>query len=1188
MFRKLLLLAATLLGTPLIAQTDFTWNTTTGNFNTPASWLGNAVPTFNTDARLIFNNTGATYTATNNVGPITINRLTFNNTGTGDLILAGSATANTFTLGGTEPQIVNQGTSNVRFTGLFAGAGTIVYNGAAGEFRHDSVNTGFTGTLIVNSGVFRNQSSLARTDFNPVSIQVNDGGTYIFGNTGDVDPNLPNSTFVTANSGGTVRWIIGETFGGINLNGGTFNLTAGMTLASTTASTLASGTINGPSGVGGTSAINKTTTGTVTIAGSNLSGGALNILDGILSTNTAFTGANAVNLGSTAGNPVYRFRGTAPLVSPRPLNVLAAGAGTVDIEETAGAVTISGGSLIDNTLIKSGPGTLNLTGAVNGTGGTTVSGGNLNLAAIATYTGPTQINAGVLRFTPNTTASTTAVTVAPAATVAVNSGAATTTFTTSALSLPAAGGGNIRIDLNTNTVPAVPLFAISTNNALNLNGGTQNLIITNPQAFANGTYTVIDYLGTPITSGFNLALPGRTAGAIVYNSANTSIDVNITGTDTIRWDGQTDGIWNSGTSAGVGGTFNFRLTTAGTSTNFIATDNANFTDAATGSRNIDIPADVLPSAVTVNNSSGNYTFSGAGAIAGTTGLTKLGNSILVLNNNNTFTGGTSLQAGVLQIGSGSTTGALNGPLSVGANTTLTFNRSDAYTLPGIITVTGPTTFTNTAAGLATVASPLNIGANDFNIGGSGSIDFAGVITGTSVITKTGTGTTTLLANNNPFVGSIVINGGTIILDDRNGSGGDLGLPLITINTGTFQFGATAGGNPDFPDTTYLTINTGGIYRLIIGENYGGINLTGGTYEGAGASTLNGTTPNDWTSGALNSITLPTNQTISGSGVINKTTAGVVTSNGINITTTGAFNLNQGVLATNANLTGGTLVLGDGTTDGVTLRLTGTTTPTLSRAMTLNGTVVNRSIIEVVEAAAQKTYSGIISGTSGVLTKTGPGTLILTGNNTYTGSTIITNGNILANGQTGTNSGTGTGPVTVQSTGGLGGSGRVEGAITVASGGRISAGISSAAPALATGSTVQIDGEYLVNLFGTGATEVSLINSTGNVTYGASSTLRLGILGASTVDDIRNAVGVGNTRTYTIVNAASAATSGTFSTTDFTTAGFLASEWSITYNPNNTVLAFTPVPEPTTVLGLGALVCGILAARRRKAVKEASV
>jgi hypothetical protein len=61
------------------------------------------------------------------------------------------------------------------------------------------------------------------------------------------------------------------------------------------------------------------------------------------------------------------------------------------------------------------------------------------------------------------------------------------------------------------------------------------------------------------------------------------------------------------------------------------------------------------------------------------------------------------------------------------------------------------------------------------------------------------------------------------------------------------------------------------------------------------------------------------------------------------------------------------------------------------------------------------------------------------------------------------------------------------------------------------------------------------------------------------------------QSYTIIDAANSQLSGTFSTTNFTNAGFAASEWTVAYNPGtgNASLNFTPVPEPATVLGLAA-------------------
>ena len=47
--------------------------------------------------------------------------------------------------------------------------------------------------------------------------------------------------------------------------------------------------------------------------------------------------------------------------------------------------------------------------------------------------------------------------------------------------------------------------------------GNPTLRITNAQAPANGTYTLIDYTGAPITQGFTLALPGHTTGQLLYD-----------------------------------------------------------------------------------------------------------------------------------------------------------------------------------------------------------------------------------------------------------------------------------------------------------------------------------------------------------------------------------------------------------------------------------------------------------------------------------------------------------------------------------------------------------------------------------------------------------------------------------------------------------------------------------------------
>src|SRR6266496_628537 len=84
--------------------------------------------------------------------------------------------------------------------------------------------------------------------------------------------------------------------------------------------------------------------------------------------------------------------------------------------------------------------------------------------------------------------------------------------------------------------------------------------------------------------------------------------------------------------------------------------------------------------------------------------------------------------------------------------------------------------------------------------------------------------------------------------------------------------------------------------------------------------------------------------------------------------------------------------------------------------------------------------GIGGGSHGSLTKSGTGTLTLSGSNTYTGNTAVFRGALLVANTVG--SGTGTGPVTV--TGGtLGGKGTISGPVTVGTG---SGGGASLAPA----------------------------------------------------------------------------------------------------------------------------------------------
>ncbi len=78
--------------------------------------------------------------------------------------------------------------------------------------------------------------------------------------------------------------------------------------------------------------------------------------------------------------------------------------------------------------------------------------------------------------------------------------------------------------------------------------------------------------------------------------------------------------------------------------NVIFNDNNNHNYAVT------LNTTVSPSSVIVNNSSGNYSISGTGTIGGTGSLTKSGSGALTLSMVNTYSGGTTVNAGTLVIG----------------------------------------------------------------------------------------------------------------------------------------------------------------------------------------------------------------------------------------------------------------------------------------------------------------------------------------------------------------------------------------------------------------------------------------------------------------------------------------------------------------------------------------------------------
>lgn len=262
---------------------------------------------------------------------------------------------------------------------------------------------------------------------------------------------------------------------------------------------------------------------------------------------------------------------------------------------------------------------------------------------------------------------------------------------------------------------------------------------------AGGTITLIDYTGTALTtdefSRFELGLlPFLGSFELVNNTANTSIDLQITLQDQI-WNGFTDGNWDNATE-------NWALQSTPAVPAAFSLDNpAVFNDTASIFAVVVDAGGVSPLNLTIDNSINAYGFTG-GAITGATALTKNGSNTVTLAQPNSYSGGSIITAGQLQIGDAGTTGDIgSGAVSIATGATLEFNRSNAT--PG------------------TPDLDYKATAKMRNVSGAGDIVLTG---GLLFFNYTGSGLSFADANSwNNFSGNLTIKGGSEFQTIRNGA-----------------------------------------------------------------------------------------------------------------------------------------------------------------------------------------------------------------------------------------------------------------------------------------------------------------------------------------------------------------------------------------------------------------------------------
>src|SRR6266404_1871006 len=181
-------------------------------------------------------------------------------------------------------------------------------------------------------------------------------------------------------------------------------------------------------------------------------------------------------------------------------------------------------------------------------------------------------------------------------------------------------------------------------------------------------------------------------------------------------------------------------------------------------------------------------------VQGSSGLIKTGLGTLTLNGNNTYSGGTTISLGTLQVGNGGSIGSL-GDGDVVDNASLIFNRNNSMVVSNSISGTGSLTQAGTGTlilvGTNSYAGRTIINAGTLQVGNGGtsgtlggdditnnsilvfnrsdSVVLSNTVSGTGSLTQAGAGTLILFANN-VYTGRTIISSGTL----QVGNGGTIG------------------------------------------------------------------------------------------------------------------------------------------------------------------------------------------------------------------------------------------------------------------------------------------------------------------------------------------------------------------------------------------------------------------------------
>ncbi len=423
-----------------------------------------------------------------------------------------------------------------------------------------------------------------------------------------------------------------------------------------------------------------------------------------------------------------------------------------------------------------------------------------------------------------------------------------------------------------------------------------------------------------------------------------------------------------------------------------------------------------------NNQSTTY----AGVMSGAGSLVKVGSGTLTLTGANTYSGGTTVNAGAL---AGTATGIRGNIINEAA---VIFDQAAAGTYghvmsgSGTLVKRGAGTLTLTNANTYSGVTAIEEGALLLNSTGGLAAESAVVVSNGAFL---------VINRNTASIFSNAISGGGGL--SKAGTG-DLTLAVSNSHTGGTTMGAnnlTMGANGALGYGVLSMDSSANTSRLILNGTTN--TVTGLTLTGTSAQVIQ----NDGTGGSAGRLIfdVASGQTVASSSTLiirDRTTATNADLGTVSLVKTGAGTLDLSQIAANSSYSGG-LTISEGAVNysalpalgeigstvalgGGKLNYTGSTDITNSRAVTL----VTGTTSTMENAAGVVSYTGVISG-NGNFTKAGAGILNLATNNSYSGTTAVSGGTLLVNG---TNSGAGS--LIVNSGATLGGSGTIAGATTI--------------------------------------------------------------------------------------------------------------------------------------------------------------